>query len=256
VVRFLATVALAVALVAPVGVAIRPGAADGFTAVVTGPAPGDAAGAFAGSLVLNGSPEGVAVTGRAERVGGRLRLALPLKYADIPADWTDRFRLGTFDYRLRGTVAGRDPIEWAGTLPWNDVAVEGEKDAVSYFVRLSALELTRFSLLESEARASVVVRNPFSFPLKLAGASYTLFADEREVGAGETRGLLLHAGKDNTLDFPIEIDHGQLLSAAGSAIASGGEIDGRLRGQLRVRLPAGDVAVPLDLSGKFNLLAE
>jgi LEA14-like dessication related protein len=241
---------------APIGLAIHAGAADTFTAIVTGQARGDAAGAFSGTLTLNGSPAQIPVTGRAERAGGRLQLPLTLRYADIPADWADRFRLGTFDYRLRGTVAGREPLEWTGTMPWGQVAVEGEKDAVSRFVRLASLQITRLSLFESEARASVAVRNPFSFPLKVASASYRLFADEREVGAGEARGLLLHPGKDNTLDFPIEIEHGELLAAAGSALASGGEIDGHLRGELRVRLPGGDITVPLDLSGRLNLLSE
>jgi hypothetical protein len=47
-----------------------------------------------------------------------------------------------------------------------------------------------------------------------------------------------------------------LISAAGSALASGGEIDGRLQGQLQVRLASGDVAVPLDLSGRMSLLTQ
>ena len=123
-------------------------------------------------------------------------------------------------------------------------------------MRLGNLELTRFSLLESEARAVVHVRNPFSFPLKIAGASYRLFADGREVGSGEAPGLILHPAQDNTLEFPIEVAHGDLLAAAGSALASGGEVDGRLAGELSVRLPGGDVPVPLDLSGRINLLSQ
>jgi hypothetical protein len=52
----------------------------------------------------------------------------------------------------------------------------------------------------------------------------------------------------------IDLDHGRLLAAAGSALRSGGDVEGRLRGALVVRLPAGDFPVPLDLSGRFSVL--
>ncbi len=180
-------------------------------------------------------------------------MPLTLRYADVPADWANRMRLGTLDYRVLGTIAGRERVEWSGSIPWSAVSVEGEQETASAFVRLSSLELTSFTLFESEARAVVSVRNPFSFPLKIAGATYRLFANGQEVGTGQVQGLLLHAKQDNALDFPIEIDHGPMLAAAGGAIASGGEIDGKLRGELQVRLPGGDIAVPLDLSGKVSL---
>ncbi len=253
----LAVLALSAGPVAPIGLVIRPAGVDAFTAIVAGPAPGEATGDFSGTVAVNGSAAELPVKGPARRVAdGRLELSLNLRYADIPADWADRFRVGNFDFRLHGTVGRRERVDWSGTLPWRDVSIEGEKDAVSRFVQLSTLKLTRFSILESEARASVTVRNPFAFPLKVATADYRLLANGYEVGAGETRGLLLHAGKDNVLDFPIDIEHGQLLAAAGSALATGGEVEGRLRGELRVRLPGGDVAVPLDLSGKLDLLSE
>ncbi len=254
--RLLAVLAVAASAAAPISLAIRPGPADTLTVIATRETSGEDAGAFSGTVSLNGSPAEARVTGQAERSGSRLRLSLTLRYADIPADWADRFRLGTFDYRLRGTVGGHPADGWRGSMPWKDVQVEGEKDNASKFVRLGSLQITRFSLLESEARASVSVRNPLSFPLKLAGASYRLLANGREVGSGEAHGMLLHASQDNTLDFPIEIEHAQLLSAAGSALASGGEIEGRLRGELVVRLAGGDIAVPLDLSGRLDLLSE
>jgi len=247
---------VAAAAAPPLSLAIRPGPAETLTVVATGDAPGDQAGAFSGTVSLNGSPAEVKVAGQAERVGGRLRVPLTLKYAEIPADWADRFRLGTFDYRLKGILGGREPIDWSGAMPWKDVGVESEKETASQFVRLGSLRITHFSLFESEARASVSVRNPLSFPLKVARVEYRLLANGREVGAGETRGLLLHAAQENTLDFPIDIEHGQLLAAAGSALAGGGEIEARLHGQLLVRLPNGDITVPLDLSGKLDMLAE
>jgi len=249
----LLTFAAAVTAVATVNLAIRPGPAETLQATLQGEAAGDAAGAFSGSIALNGSATALPVSGQAQRTGGRLRLSLTVRYADVPADWANRVKLGTLDFRLVGTVAGKDRVEWSGSLPWNAISVEGEEETSSAFVRLTSLDLTSFSLFESEARAVVSVRNPFSFPLKIAGASYRLFADGREVGSGQTQGLLLHPKQDNALDFPIEIEHGAMLAAAGGALTSGGVIDGRLQGELKVRLPGGDIAVPLDLSGKVSL---
>ncbi len=253
-IRLLPILALAAAAAAsPLTLAIRPGSAATVAAVLSGQAPGHADGAFSGSVALNGSPDAIPVRGTAQRSGGLLTVPLTIRYADVPADWANRFRPGSLDVRLEGSIEGGEPIHWTAAVPWNAIRVEGEKETVAQFVRLASLELTSFSLFESEARAVVSVKNPFSFPLKIAGASYTVFANDAEVGSGRTQGLLLHAGQDNALDFPIEIEHGPMLAAAGSALASGGRVAGHLRGRLAVRLPGGDIEVPLDLSGEFAL---
>jgi LEA14-like dessication related protein len=253
---FLTATAPPVPVPVPVDVAIRPGQGDTFTAVIEGPEPGTESGAFAGALALNGSAAELKVSGTAERAGGRLRIPLTLRYDAIPADWAERFRLDTFELHLRGSLSGREPLDWKSTLAWSAVSVEGDRDTAARFLKLGNVELTSFSLLESEAAAHVAVRNPFAFPLKVASATYRLFANGREVGSGETRGLLLHPKQENALDFPVEIDHAALLGAAGGALASGGEIEGRLNGALVVRLPGGDLPVPLDLSGRFALLSQ
>ncbi len=254
--RFLCLLALAAAASSPIGLVVRPGAGESFTAVVTGEAPGAASGAFSGALTLNGSPSELRVSGQAERTGGRLRIPLAVRYSDVPADWVERFRLRDFDYRLRGTVAGRERVEWSGAMRWAEVAIEGEKETAERFVRLGSLQLTSLSFFESEAQAQVSVRNPFSFPLKISSARYELFANGSAVGSGQTGALVLHPGRENSLDLPVELEHGALIAAAGNALASGGEIDGRLQGQLQVRLPAGNIAVPLDLSGRLSLISQ
>ena len=177
-----------------------------------------------------------------------------MRYRDVPEDWIRRFRASDFDYRLRGRVAGGNPVEWSGTRRWDQVEVEKREGAATGFVKLASIQLTEFSLLESAARADVTVRNPLAFPLKLASASFRLFANEREVGSGATGETILRPGQETTLTLPIDLDHGQLLAAAGSALRSGGDVEGRLRGTLVVRLPGGDIPVPLDLSGRFSVL--
>jgi LEA14-like dessication related protein len=227
---------------------------ESFAVIVSGTEPKASAGAFSGALLLYGSPSEISVTGVARATGDRLELSMKIRYRDVPEDWIKRFRAADFDYRLRGRVAGGSSVEWSGTRRWAEISVEKREDALSGFVKLGSIALTQFSLLESAARAEVTVRNPLSFPLKLASSSYRLFANGSEVGSGSTGEMTLPAAAETTLRLPIDLDHGQLLSAVGSALRSGGEIEGRLRGSLLVRLTGGDVPVPIDLSGRVSLL--
>src|SRR5206468_1739548 len=96
--------------------------------------------------------------------------------------------------------------------------------------------LTDVSLLSSEATARVTVRNPFAFPLKIAAMDYVLFADGREIGSGRTQGMILHPSQKNALSLPIDVDHGELLAAAGGAVVSGGDVAVQIKGRIVVRL--------------------
>ena len=225
-----------------------------ITVILSGAASGTPAGAFSGSVALNGSSSEVPVSGVAKASGERLEISVKMRYRDVPEDWIRRLRASDFDYRLRGRVAGGNPVEWSGTRRWDQVEVEKREGAASGFVKLTSIQLTEFSLLESAARAEVTVRNPFAFPLKLASASYRLFANGSEVGSGAAGEMILRPEQETTLRLPIDVDHGQLLGAAGSALRSGGDVEGRLRGALAVRLPRGDIPVPLDLLGRFSVL--
>jgi LEA14-like dessication related protein len=225
-----------------------------FTVILSGAKPAAPAGAFSGSVSLNGSSSEVPVTGLARVSGERLELSVKMLYRDVPEDWFKRFRASDFDYRLRGRVVGGSPVEWSGTRRWDQVEVEKREDAASGFVRLTSIQLTEFSLFESAARADVTVRNPLAFPLKLASTRYRLLANGRDVGSGATGEMILRPGQETTLNLPIDLDHGQLLAAAGSALRSGGDVEGRLCGTLLVRLPGGDIPVPINLSGRFSPL--
>jgi len=249
--RVLALVAAASAA-SPLAVRVVPEAED-FTVVVSGTASAPAAGAFSGMLALNGSPAELPVAGIARRNADRQELTLKIRYRDVPEDWVNRFRAADFDYRLRGTIAGTTAVAWSGTRRWAEIEVQGRKEAASSFVQLGQIALTEFSLFESAARADVTVRNPLSFPIKLAGAEYRLEIGGRDVGSGTAPGMLLRPNQATTLGLPIDLDHGQLLAAAGSALQSGGEVQGRISGTLTVRLPGGDVPVPLDMSGHLSL---
>jgi LEA14-like dessication related protein len=133
------------------------------------------------------------------------------------------------------------------------VGVEGERETVQRFVRLVTLEVTDVSLLSSDARAVVAVRNPFSFPLTVASSRYRVSVDGRVLGAGSTRGMILRPRQESTVLLPLEVEHGALISAAGGAVLSGEAVPARLAGTLTIRLPRGDVAVPIDLAGRLSV---
>jgi LEA14-like dessication related protein len=249
--RFLVVLALT-AVARPLEIDIRPGPAETFSAIVAGPAPDARGGPFSGRISLNGSAVDLPITARAEAVGGRLRLPLTLRYSDVPQDWANRFRAETFHYRVSGRVAGGAPVDWEGTARWDAVGVEGERETVARFVRLVTLEVTDVSLFSSEARAVVAVRNPFSFPLTVVSSRYRVSAGERVVGTGSTRGMLLRARQESTVLLPLEVEHGALIGAAGGAVLSGEGVPARLVGALTVRLPGGDIAVPIDLAGRLS----
>ncbi len=217
---------------------------------LSGPAADLAPGPFRGSIALNDSPSEMPVVGTVTHAGGQWRLPVVVRYADVPADWADRFRPDGFTYRLR--ASGNGSREWTGTRSWKDVEVEGNREALAEFLVLDDVSLTDVSLLSSEARAHLSVRNPFPFELKIAATDYVLFADGREVGSGQTQGLILHAAQKSILSLPIDVDHGALIAAAGGALLSGGDVPVQLKGRLVVRLKGGDVAVPLVLSGNLS----
>ncbi len=235
---------------APLGFSLGVEGQANLRVTLSGPAADLAPGPFRGAIALNGSASEMAVAGTVTHAGAQWQLPVVVRFADVPADWADRFQPDGFTYRLRS--AGTPAREWTGTRRWKDVELEGGREAMSDFLVLDDVALTQVSLLSSEARAQLSVRNPFAFPLKIASTEYVLFADDREVGSGATQGLILHASQKSVLNLPIDVDHGELLAAAGGAVVSGGEVAVRLRGKLVVRLKGGDVAVPLALSGNLS----
>ena len=93
--------------------------------------------------------------------------------------------------------------------------------------------------------------NPLGFDVRIAESAYVLFAEGEPVGEGSGRGLIRRGQAKNIRRLPIAIDHASLLSAAGRA-AVAGDAAVRLKGKLVLRLKGGDVAVPLDLSGRLS----
>jgi LEA14-like dessication related protein len=227
----------------------RPGS---FVIALTGPVSKATSGPFRGSVSLYGSAAEMPLSGRAEMSQGRLRVTAALAYADVPADWLNRFRRDAFDYRVRVEVSGGEAVSWSGTARWDEVKAGGTGDTLEQFVRLASLELTSLALTRSEGRGFLVVTNPFSFPITLASTSYRLRVDGEEVGAGGTRGRILRAQHRVSLELPFTVQHWRFIGAAGGQWAAGAEIEAELEGSLTLRLPSGDLSIPLRFPARLG----
>jgi LEA14-like dessication related protein len=219
---------------------------------ITGPESELPAGPFRGTFSVNGSSAELPISGVVALSDGKFRLPVTVRFAELPEAWTEGFNTETFAYRLRGAseAGGSKPREWTGTQSFREVEVSGEGS--EKFLALQDVRLTEMSLLSSEGLGELMLVNPLGFDVKIAEATYALFAEGEPVGEGSARGLILRGRRKNILRLPIAVDHASLLSAAGRAVAAGGDVAVRLKGKLVLRLRGGDVAVPLDLSGRLT----
>jgi LEA14-like dessication related protein len=236
----------------PISLDLAPGPGATFAATVSGPAGDAPSGDFRGEVRLNGSAASMRVSGRATRAGGRLSIrTAPLLYADVPADWSARFRPYAVDVELDGSV-GAHPIAWRGHLTWDEVGLSADAATGARFLSLSDMRLTDVAFSTSRGVASLTVRNPFTFPLTIASSEYRIEAAGREVGRGATQGILIRPSRASVVEFPVELDNGDLAAAAGRTLLAAGDVEARLRGWIKVRLAGGDVRIPVDLGGRLR----
>ena len=240
------------AAAAPVEITVDPRPGGSFVVSFEGPSLRATAGDFRGGVSLYGSPAEMALTGRAERKGGLLRLSATVRYADVPADWLNRFRRDTFDYRVRAEVEGGESVSWSGTERWSGVKAAGSDESLKTFVKLASLELTSLSLTRSEGRAVLAITNPFPFPIAIAETSYRLSVNGEEVGAGGTRGRILRPRQTAGLELPFTVQQWRFLSAAGRQWATGAELEAEVEGSLTLRLPTGDLSIALRFPGRLG----
>ena len=100
-------------------------------------------------------------------------------------------------------------------------------------------------LTHSTVNAALDVTNPLSFDLRIVEAAYELTVEGKSVAKGRKEKFLLHAKRENHLEFPVDLDHAGLLAAAGKA-ALGKGVAGVLSGVGKLRLPAGDLEFPFE----------
>jgi LEA14-like dessication related protein len=243
--------ALVQAAASPTSLSVRIVDEQKARVTISGPGSDVPAGPFEGVVTVNGSDAKLPVSGTVARTASGWALPIEVSYAKIPADWAERVRPDSFSCRLEGKVGGTTK-EWTESGNWHEVEVEAAEHVQEKFLSLKDVQITEMTLTSSEAVAQLAIRNPFSFPLRIAETEYTISAEGREVGSGATRGMLLHPTQVNVLTLPVEIDHGALISAAGRALLAGDDVRVELNGKLVVRLKGGDVPVPLHLTGHLT----
>jgi LEA14-like dessication related protein len=130
-------------------------------------------------------------------------------------------------------------------------AAAGETSA-SVGVELTSLELTALSEKRSEARAVLKVNNSFASPVRLTAGQFVLRVNGQEVGQGPLSPRTLRAHKIKGVEIPIRVDRKKFLAALGGQFDAGMQIDSELSGEIRLRLPSGDVSLPLSLPGRMG----
>src|SRR6516164_7528476 len=111
---------------APLDFTITPQDTKSLRVTLSGPAADLPAGPFKGTMSVNGSASEMPVVGTVVHAGDHWQLPVTVRFADVPADWADRFRPDGFSYRLRET--GGAAREWTGTRTWKDVALDNSRD--------------------------------------------------------------------------------------------------------------------------------
>jgi LEA14-like dessication related protein len=140
------------------------------------------------------------------------------------------------------------------TLSWTagGSSAAAAETSPSVGVELTSLELTALSEKRSEARAVLKVSNPFASPVRLTAGRFVLRINGHEVGQGSGPSRTLRAHKPRGVEIPIRIDRKGFLAALGGQFDAGMQIDAELSGEIRLRLPSGDVTLPLSLPGRMG----
>jgi LEA14-like dessication related protein len=126
------------------------------------------------------------------------------------------------------------------------------RTSASVGVELTSLELTSLSEKRSEARAVLKVSNPSASPVRLTAGRFVLRVSGQEVGQGSLPPRTLRAHKLKGVEISIRIDRKGFLAALGGDFNAGMQIDAELSGEILLRLPSGDVTLPLSLPGRMG----
>jgi hypothetical protein len=109
-------------------------------------------------------------------------------------------------------------------------------------------------LKSSTVNADISVQSPLAFDLRVLQASCELQIQGQVVATGIKENFVINATRMNALRIPVTLNHKALLSATGNVLTQMGKVDGKLVGWFRIKLPGGDVDLPLEFPVKLTLL--
>lgn len=192
------------------------------------------------------------------RPDGRWLIQFFLPYDALSPDVLVRSSAEFIDYRLAGALRSgtvSKPIEFRGRIPRDHAQLtESMRVTLRRFVRVSQIHLSHVGLKRATVNVDLDILAPFHFDLKILEARYQMDVGEKAVSRGQREKFLLHGGRWNSLQFPIQIEYAGVLAAAGTAATSRGQVDGKLTGVARLRLPAGDLDFPFEFPVRIALL--
>ncbi len=230
-------------------------------------APPGAKSIFEGKIELANTklPVGMPVTALVQHGGGgnEAVLLVDLDLARIPAELVARLHSAALDFTLEGNLRSSSPssassapmpVCAAGVLKVGTGEVHASGPLGLDFARFGGARLGGVSLSETTGEATIVLYNPFAFPLDVRDLVYEIRAGDRKVASGERHGIRIHPGRENSIDLPVTAGNADLVAALAGAVASGGRVEGRLVATISVKVGKDQVmTVPLDLPGTIQV---
>lgn len=185
-------------------------------------------------------------------------LATTIPWSGLGPKVLDKARGDAVAIRVRGERAdGAKPqkVDWAAVLPRAQIELtEPMKTTLRRFVRASDIRLGQMGLKATTVQAGVAINSPLHFDVNVVEAQYTLEINGSVVASGTRHAFVVAAGRATQVELPVTVNHGALLSAAGSTLLKRGKVEGRLTGVARLRLAGGDVEFPLELPVDLSLI--
>ncbi len=225
--------------------------------VIAPSAAGKCAGPFRGTLTFYDAPPGAPVAGTLAPGPGGCELAASLPWSAFSGETIARARADVLTVRFQGEWNDRGKarsVDWGAPVPRAAVALtESMKVTVRRFTKAPEIHLGGLGVKTTSVNADVEVYFPLAFNLKVLEARCEVETNGRIVATGVKEKFLVYGGRANKVQFPIVVNNGAALAAAGSTLAKGGKVDGKLTGLARLRLPGGDVDFPLDFPVKLAL---
>ena len=182
-----------------------------------------------------------------------------LDLARVPAELLGRLHAAALDFTLEGNLrtssgAPPTPVCAAGVLRVGSGDIRASGPVGQDFARFSGARLGAVTLTETQGQATVVLYNPFPFPLDVKDLVYEIRSGDGRVAAGERHGLRLHPARENSIDLPVAAANADLMAALAGAVASGGRVEGTLVATISVKFGKDQfMTVPLRLPGTVQV---
>jgi hypothetical protein len=216
------------------------------------------AGTYRGVMQFFEAPHGVKVTGLLKTNAGACELTASLPWADLPEKLIQLTRSDMLQVRFKGELMDGKTVtkvNWMLPAPMSAVLLtEPLKNTVQRFAKATDVQLGSLSLKSSTVNADITVQSPLVFDLRVLHATCELEIHGKVVATGIKENFILNAKRTTSLRIPVTLNHKALLSATGNVLTQMGKVEGKLVGWVRVKLPGGDVDLPLEFPIKLTLL--